>query len=258
VGTVLHVIGTTTGTNSAIISVSGGNISVNGSFNGTNPVTFPLSSITEIVVQMGDSTDILITAGSINVPMIIDAGGGNDLITTGSGNDVIRGGGGIDIIYAGDGDDVLLGGTGNDDLFGGAGNDVLIGGDGSDMLFGGSGRDLMIGSDDQDLLSAGDGDDILIGGVTSYDDYGVAAKAAIDAVMAIWKSSASFNSRVSLLTASGGLLEANSKVFDDDNTDMILGGSGRDLVFGDNSPIGDGVQDLLSLSATQDVLVAIT
>ena len=29
-------------------------------------------------------------------------------------------------------------------------------------------------------------------------------------------------------------------MFDDDATDLILGGSGRDLVFGDNNP-GDGL-----------------
>ena len=240
--------------------MSGGNISVNGSFNGSNPVTFPVSAVTEIVIQLGNSSDILISAGNINVPMIIDAGGGNDLITTGSGNDVIRGGAGVDIIYSEAGDDVILGGIGNDDLFGGAGNDVLIGGDGTDMLFGGSGRDFLIGSQDEDLLNSGNDDDILIGGYTSYDDYNATGKAAIDAVMAIWTSTASFTSRVSSLTASGGLLQANAKVFDDDNVDMIVGGSGRDLAFGDNSPAGDGVQDLLSLnlSALQDTLVQLT
>jgi hypothetical protein len=72
--------------------------------------------------------------------------------------------------------------------------------------------------------------------------------------MAIWGSAASFSSRVATLTASGGLLEANAAVFDDDDDDLLVGGAGRDLVFGDTNPL-DGALDLIALQPLQDVLI---
>jgi hypothetical protein len=74
--------------------------------------------------------------------------------------------------------------------------------------------------------------------------------------MAIWGSAASFSSRVATLSGSGGLLQAGVTVFDDDDCDLILGGAGRDLVFGDTNP-WDGALDLITLHPLQDVLVAV-
>jgi hypothetical protein len=260
VGTVLNVIGASTGNNMVTISQSNGTITVDGSFNTPNSISFT-SPVTEIVVQMGSGNDIVIASSSITAPMTIDAGGGNDLITTGNGNDVVSGGPGIDILYGQGGDDVLLGGTGSDDLLGGNGDDVLIGGNGVDLLFGGNGRDLLIGSADEDLLSSGNGEDILIGGTTSYDDYDTdAKKKAIDDVMDIWTSTDGFDTRVADLNLSG-LLQVNgtdNKVFDDNARDVIIGGAGRDLVFGDDNASLDGVTDLISLIPMQDQLISLT
>ncbi len=75
--------------------------------------------------------------------------------------------------------------------------------------------------------------------------------------MAIWTSAASFNSRVATLTSSGGLLAAGVTVFDDNDHDTIVGGAGRDLIFGDTSPVGDGVTDLIALQPMLDALVAV-
>lgn len=74
--------------------------------------------------------------------------------------------------------------------------------------------------------------------------------------MAIWTSAASFNSRVTSLTTSGGLLQAGVAVFDDDDLDIIIGGAGRDLVFGDTNPF-DGAIDLIALQSAQDRLIAV-
>jgi Ca2+-binding RTX toxin-like protein len=60
---------------------------------------------------------------------VIDAGGGNDIVFAGSGNDAIDSGGGIDTIYAGAGDDTITDGNwyfGGDIFDGGAGVDTLI------------------------------------------------------------------------------------------------------------------------------------
>jgi hypothetical protein len=111
---------------------------------------------------------------------------------------------------------------------------------------------LLIGSRNEDLLVGGNDEDIHIGGFTIHDN----SVAALDAIMAVWGSAASFSSRVATLTAPGGLLQAGTAVFDDDAIDLIIGGAGRDLVFGDTNPL-DGAFDLIALQSAQDVLVAV-
>jgi Ca2+-binding RTX toxin-like protein len=72
-------------------------------------------------------------------------------VTSGSGNDQLRGGNGDDQLVSGDGDDLMEGGAGNDRLFSSTGNDTLRGGDGDDEL----GTDEGAG----DLLDGGAGTD---------------------------------------------------------------------------------------------------
>ena len=227
-------------------------IFVYASFNDNNPVTFNSADVTDIQVRVRGGHDIVLTTSNVTQTMTIDGGSGNDLLTGGGGRNVIFGGLGNDFLYGDGGDDVLFGGAGNDLLSGGSGDDVLVGGDGDDFLLGGTGRDLIIGSQDNDFLLGGNGEDILIGGYTVHDN----DVAALDAIMAIWTSSASFNSRVNTLTTSGGLLQGGVAVFDDDDGDILIGGSGRDLIFGDTY-LWDGAIDLIALQRSQDVLVAV-
>jgi Ca2+-binding RTX toxin-like protein len=79
----------------------------------------------------------------------------------GGGNDVLTGGSGADQLFGGAGNDTLLGKGGDDLLFGGAGNDTLTGGAGSDQVFGEAGNDRMIWNpgDGSDLFEGGDGND---------------------------------------------------------------------------------------------------
>ncbi|TCL08812.1 hemolysin type calcium-binding protein [Shimia isoporae] len=78
----------------------------------------------------------------------------NDIITAGSGDDVLLGNGGNDILSAGAGDDTVNAGTGRDKAYGGEGNDILnlesgddtgAGGIGADTINAGSGNDLVYG-----------------------------------------------------------------------------------------------------------------
>ena len=103
--------------------------------------------------------------------------GGNDTITLdeangalpaaqlfgGAGNDMLTGGSGNDLLFGQAGNDTLLGKGGNDLLFGGAGNDTLTGGDGDDQVFGEAGNDRMIWNpgDGTDLNEGGDGIDTV-------------------------------------------------------------------------------------------------
>ena len=253
VGNGTYVVGSNTQCDIVLITQCGSQIQVYASFNNNNPVSFNAADVNEIQVRTRGGNDIVLTTPNVAKLMTIDGGTGNDLLTGGGGRNVIIGGTGCDFLYGDGGDDILMGGDGDDQLFGGSGNDVLVGGNGDDYLDGGTGRDLIIGSQDNDTLCGGGDEDILIGGYTLHDNN----VAALDAVMAIWSSNASFNSRVATLTGSGGLLQPYVTVFDDDDHDVIDGGSGRDLVFGDNYK-WDGTIDQIALQQAQDVLVAVS
>lgn len=171
----------------------------------------------------------------------VEAGTGDDTITTGDdadtifagfGNDVIDGGIDDDEIHASVGDDSVIGGEGDDSILGGTGNDTIYGDGGlygdelandgtdpeptnnEDTISGGSGNDVIFGQDDNDVLNGGTGDDTIDGGVD--DDY----------------------------------IEGN------DGNDVLIGGEGDDTIRGGNGDDtisgGDG-NDLLEGRADRDV-----
>ncbi len=78
-----------------------------------------------LVVRMGLGDDEAFVSAGAPVTTDIDAGSGNDLVTTENSSDYISGGYGVDRIKAGGGDDVLIGGDDYsfDRLDGGAGSD---------------------------------------------------------------------------------------------------------------------------------------
>ncbi|MBX9845800.1 MAG: hypothetical protein K2Z80_28750 [Xanthobacteraceae bacterium] len=145
-------------------------------------------------------TDGVDTATWTETAVSLDAGAGNDSITTGSYNDVLRGGDGNDTLNAGGGDDVLAGGAGNDVLNGGSGMDTasyqgatagvtvdlaisaaqntqgagtdtlsnienLTGSLFDDQLNGSSGANVLTGLGGNDVLDGRAGADTMIGGL---------------------------------------------------------------------------------------------
>lgn len=109
----------------------------------------------------------------------IDAGGGNDTITTGSGADSIRGGDGADSISSGAGNDTIDAGAGDDTVDGGTGWVEVDLGTGNDEFTGSGDIDAGDGNDEIDLSSAtgsmnivdgGAGND-TIRGIDDHDDY---------------------------------------------------------------------------------------
>ena len=152
---------------------------------GTDTLTF--SEIERLILSDdSDSVDASITTTGVE----IEAGGGADTITGGSGDDTVygedgndsldlgdgndfaQGDGGNDTIDGGDGNDTLRGSGGDDSVFGGIGNDALTGGSGRDTLEGGAGDDTLNGQDDEDTFrfSDGFGNDTVIGGEGGVDD----------------------------------------------------------------------------------------
>lgn len=172
--------------------------------------TFQLSDIERIVAVLCEGDDHMTIAGNIDLPSLIDAGGGNDHI---------NGGGGSDVILGRKGDDHLSGGGGFDLLFGGVGIDRLVGGSGEDLLFGG-------------IFSAS-----FNGGVPL--ELFVDDEPALLAVQNIWNDSS--RSATDRQTDIEALDNFFSKLVDDSASDTLTGGSDDDwfLLFN-----GDRANDL--------------
>jgi hypothetical protein len=99
-----------------------------------------LADVDEIQIDALGGND-RVSLPRLNLPAMIDAGAGDDRVTTGRAADLVTGGAGNDTLRGGLGDDQLFGNDDNDMIFGDAGDDILIGGDGADRLSGGTGVD---------------------------------------------------------------------------------------------------------------------
>lgn len=162
------------------------------------------AAFTSVYVQLGDGNDRFNALGNFEVPLIVDAGAGNDRLVGSRGGDV------------------LLGGEGNDYIWAGSGNNIVIGGTGRDFIFGGSGTDL------------------LIAGTTKFDQ----DSAALRKLQAEWTSERSVQQRIAnLYNGSGSTNRLNEDNFltvgtegsvqDDDERDLLFGGGSMDWLFYD-------------------------
>ncbi|MGB7160258.1 MAG: PKD domain-containing protein [Tepidisphaeraceae bacterium] len=115
-------VGGTSGTDTVVLTQSGGTTNVN-----VNGVVTPHTGGT-VVIYGGDGTDILAAAPNVTANLEIHGGDGNDLIAGGSGDDVLIGDAGTDVIVGGSGRDLLIGGKGSDLLVGNADDDILVAG----------------------------------------------------------------------------------------------------------------------------------
>lgn len=156
--------------------------------------------------------------------------GGDDILSGRGGNDILAGGAGSDRVSGGDGNDFILGGAGNDTLLGEAGDDDLIGGGGNDLLRGGDGNDDMYGIAGQNTLLGGAGNDVVVG---------------IDVPRALAEDPAEIAAFVESLRASGAesvlsnrqITELAANVFNGGaaGADIVDGGAGNDVLFGDSN-----------------------
>ena len=133
-----------------------------------NPFTVDIGTSENLAITSFSGNDTLETVAGVTLPMTVDAGPGDDTITTGDGADVVQGG---------DGDDTLNGGAGGDRILGNPGNDVINAGAGDDTLVwnNGDGTDDMNGEDGLDRIenNLGAADDIsqvkVLNGKVRYD-----------------------------------------------------------------------------------------
>jgi RTX calcium-binding nonapeptide repeat (4 copies) len=226
------------------------------------PIYFMLDAASSLLVKGGLGDDSFrLPAVLPPVPLTIDGGGGTntlDYSTLTSGVLVnllagtatgVAGLSRIQNVIGGAGNDVLIGNELANTLIGKGGNNILLGLGGNDRLYGGDGRDILIGGFGADWL----GDDILNGGYTDYDTQisnGVARHDlnldALNAVMAEWASSNTYNVRFGAIKTGvgvGGQYRLDpTTVHDDLASDTLIGGDGQDWFFIPKS--GDTITDL--------------
>ncbi|MBA3273669.1 MAG: hypothetical protein H0T11_07335 [Chthoniobacterales bacterium] len=124
------------------------------------PQSFKRDAFDEIYISLNGGDDFF-SARTINVPIKLSGGAGNDKLIGGEANDLVGGNSGKDSLYGGGGNDRLNGHGGHDRLFGEAGADRIYGYDGNDRLDGGSSGDRLYGGDGVDTFFGQSGDDTL-------------------------------------------------------------------------------------------------
>ncbi|ARM12855.1 MULTISPECIES: calcium-binding protein [Rhizobium] len=148
----------------------------------------PSAPVTLVVSDSG-LADLADELGSVSAN--VTGSSGDNMITTGAGNDNINGGDGADTLNGGAGNDLIQGGVGSDTLNGGDGNDMLWGDVGNDVIRGGAGNDTI--SDDDRFsftpavfnIDAGDGDDaITVDTFSSLNSGTIDGGAGIDTLQA--------------------------------------------------------------------------
>ena len=118
-----------------VITVSGGNLIVNG-------VAYPLAGVSEVRIWARAGNDSIDLSG-LGIDSFVHGGDGNDEIVGGSARDLV------------------FGGLGDDDITGAAGNDLLIGGHGRDRIVGSTGHDILVAGEVGDHFSRDELLDIL-------------------------------------------------------------------------------------------------
>lgn len=89
--------------------------------------TVDIGTVEKLTLTSFSGDDILETAAGVTLPMTIDAGPGNDTITTGDAGDRLVGDRGNDVLNGGSGDDTIV-------WFNGDGDDEMNGQDGLDRI----------------------------------------------------------------------------------------------------------------------------
>ena len=225
-------------------------VSNNGTFEATTFIV-PTASLTinggdgNDTITINSADDALIPNDSSNVnsqTVIVNGGGGNDVLVGSEFNDIMNGGSGDDVVNGRAGNDTLGGDAGDDTLLGGSGDDNLFGGDGEDRIKGQGGTDTVGGGADNDTIEGGEGTsslreegnvdltirssgdtiileglgtDIITGTFTTVELIGGSAGNLLDA--------SGYNGNVTL-DGGGG----DDTLIGTSNVDSLIGGSGTD------------------------------
>jgi len=206
---------------------------------GTTVVKFrtPRSGVDRIDVMLYTGNDIF-DAHTINIPMIVLGGWGNDTLRTGDANDFAAGDGGDDLIVTNAGNDVIHGGPDFDLLEAGEGDDVVYGYmpvtshavlticyQDADTIGGGPGSDYIEGGPDDDTIDAGF-ETSLVSSIDTVWGY----VEAPDSVVTICSDNDVIQARNSVLVANGG--PGDDRLDGAGFADDLKGATGEDALQG--------------------------
>jgi Ca2+-binding RTX toxin-like protein len=246
------------GVTSVVVSLGGGNDSVNGISSGGVPLIVPLTA------NGNTGNDTLI------------GGVGNDSLSGDAGDDTLKGVDGADSMSGGDGlGDVVDygdrsaplnvsidgGGVANDgeagegdntgsaieNIIGGSGNDTLLGNAGANTISGNVGNDTIRGGKGTDQLSGGDGIDTI-----DYQDRTAAegVSVTLDNVANDGQAGENDNIGATFENVTGG--PGNDFLAGNDAVNTIFGLAGNDTIMGrkgtDTLSGGDGAGDVIDYS----------
>ncbi len=214
-----------------IVSSSPSEIQI--TLNGEEFGPFDLSDGSLLEVRAGDGDDTVDGSTLIRVDLLVEAGAGDDVVTSGTGRDNLFGGPGNDSMIGSGRADLLDGGEGDDTLRGAGNNDILLGGPGDDDLDGNNLDDLVVGGEGNDLIAGGRRDDELIGGLGEDTLIGRGGEDFLD----------------------GGI--GDDQLFGGGGEDTLLGDSGNDTLIGQNGADtirGDAGNDSLDGGPGGDLL----
>ena len=179
--------------------------------------------------------------------------GGNDTLNNSSSWD--------SLIEGGAGNDVLSGGTGKDILEGGDGNDTLDGGPGIDYLYGDNGDDSLTGGEGRDYLYGRQGDDSYYFTPSSTQVADLVYESPNQGIDSLYFSALPSSTPVTVDLSIAGTFASyvNQTVFSNQSASLenVTGSNGNDLITGnssDNQLNGLGGRDTLSGGDGNDVI----
>ncbi|MGA2232127.1 MAG: CAP domain-containing protein [Tepidisphaeraceae bacterium] len=218
--------------------------------------SFPVSSVTEIVLSGGAGADTISVDASVTIPAMLVGGGGADVLNAGAGSETLKGGGG---------DDSILGGSGSDSFNGGAGSDTLVAASGASLIGGvlsvpgTSGPDTIsvtapgstIAVDFNDASASVPGSSvqsIVINGGPGADSISVASSVSIPAMLIGGGGPDTIIAGAGRTTLKGGA-----------GSDSLVAGNGGDNLIagaGDNNLVGGTGNDLFqALNGLADTII---
>ncbi|MCA9066487.1 MAG: hypothetical protein KDA96_25640, partial [Planctomycetaceae bacterium] len=180
-------------------------------------------------IVVGDHADAVIDASGIlrSITTTSSGVGSGDVISTGSGRDIIVGGAGGDDVTAGEGNNIVIGdnGTATFDVTGTL-RDIVSQDDGiggADTVSAGSGNDVVLGGTTGDRITLVGGSNVVLG------DGGHATFDAAGQLRSINTLSPGFGGDDVISTGNG-----DDVVLGGSGADSILAANGRNTLFGDN------------------------
>ncbi|NJO80866.1 MAG: alkaline phosphatase [Cyanobacteria bacterium RM1_2_2] len=112
------------------------------------------------VIYTGTEDDIVYGNGGVNYMFVNN---GNNQVYGGEGDDLAYAGIDDDVFYLNGGDNTGFAGAGNDTVFANEGDDQVYGGAGDDLIYANGGNNFILAGGGNDLLYANDGDDEIDG-----------------------------------------------------------------------------------------------